>query len=177
MNNWKKRFLIVAAVFLGGCFALPIVDRVWFAFRVPTDFANVPWRGNWNSEQVPLVSGQLLVKMPDKVPIDQQFEVETLVYYCLWSPYRTGSTVRVKMIGYFAADKSGGGSNAESPAIERPHYIFKLKSGDSLSAQRIDYAATSNADMTMLIGSYRSTHPGDIGRFGLAKHSFTACCP
>jgi hypothetical protein len=49
--NKKKRLLIVAAVFLGGCFVLPLVDCLWFAFRVPADFANVQWRGNWNSEQ------------------------------------------------------------------------------------------------------------------------------
>ena len=81
MKKWKKRLLVVTAVLLVIYFALPIVDRVWFAFRVPSDFSDAQWHGDWNSDQFSLVSGRLVVNLPNPVPIDQEFDVDALVYY------------------------------------------------------------------------------------------------
>ena len=169
MKKWKKRLLVVTTVLLVIYFALPIVDRVWFAFRVPSDFSDAQWHGDWNSDQFSLVSGRLVVNLPNPVPIDQEFDVDALVYYRIWSPYRTGKTVRMKMVGYLASDQSGGGGNADSPVIVPPHYTFKFKGGDGPSAQTIDYIATSDAHPTMIVGGYRSAGPYDMGRFALAK--------
>ncbi len=169
MKKWKKRSLVVAAVLVAIYFAFPVVDRVWFAFRVPSDFYDAQWRGDWNSDRFKFVSGRLLVKLPDPVPKDQEFDVDALMYYRISSPYRTGSTVRMKMIGYLASDQSGGGGNADAPIVVPPHYTFKFKGGDGPSVQTIDYIATGDAHDTMIVGGYRSAGPYDMGHFALAK--------
>jgi hypothetical protein len=169
MMKWKKRLLVVAAVLIVIYFALPILDHVWFTFHIPSDFSDARWRGDWNSDYFSPVSGRLLVKMPDPVPKDQEFDIDALVYYRIWSPYRTGGTVRMKMVGYLASGASGGGGNADGPVIVPPHYTFKFKASDGPSAQMIDYVATSDAHDTMIVGGYRSAGPYDMGRFALTR--------
>lgn len=169
MKKWKKRLLVIAVVLLVIYLSLPIVDRIWFALSVPSDFADAQWRGEWNSDEFSLVSGRLVVKLPDPLPKDQEFDVDAVVYYRIWSPYRTGRTVRMKMIGYFASEQLGFGGNADSPVIVPPHYRFKFKGGGGPSAQVIDYVAASDVHATMIVGGYRSAGPYDMGRFALAK--------
>ena len=125
--------------------------------------------GDWKSDRYMLTSGRLVVRLPDPIPKDQEFDVDSLVYYRIWSPYRTGRTMPMKMVGYLATNQSGGGSNAASPVVVPQHYTFKFKGGDDPSAQLIDYVATSDTEDTIIVGGYRSRSPHDLGRFALMK--------
>ena len=168
MTKWKRRLLIAAIAGLVVCLiVLPIVDRVWFALSAPSAYDDARWRGEWNSEEFLSVSGRIIAKLPDPIPRDQEFDVDALVYYRITSLYRTGCAVPMKMVGYLPSGGSGGGSGSVTPTRAPPRMTFKLK-GDDPSKQSIDYVATTDDHVTLIVGGYRSTSPYDMGRFVLA---------
>jgi hypothetical protein len=161
---------IVLACLVGLYFVVPLADRLWYGARLPSTHRDAEWLGTWQSDQVSFVSGRLLARLPDPIPRDQEFDVEALVYYRIWCPYRTGSFVPMKMVGYLPADESGGsGGNADSPVKVPARLTFKFKGEPGPQQQTIDYVATSDSGSTVFVGGYRSAGPFDMGHFTLAK--------
>jgi hypothetical protein len=168
-GRWKRRIFIVVASLVAVYFALPIADRLWYAIKTPSKYRDTQWSGDWHSDQFSLVSGRILAHLPDPIPRDEEFDVDALVYYRIWNPYRTGCFVPMKMVGFLPSYSSGGGGgNADAPVVVPAHVTFKFKGGGP-SEQTIDYVATTDSHTTMFVGGYRSAGPYDMGRFALAR--------
>ena len=167
MEIW---ILIAVAIYVSIRYGLPVLDRAWYSRCVPPDFATTDWRGEWSSEYFRSVSGRILVILPDPIPRDQKFEVAALIYYRIWSPYRTGSAVSIHLDGFLSSDDSGGGGNPDSPVVVPPHLSLNLKGGLAPSKQVINFVAIVDPDCTAIVGGYRSLEPYDMGRFALRKN-------
>ena len=169
-HRWRRRLFLVVCTLVVLYFAMPLVDRVWFSMRTPTKYTDAEWVGDWNSEQISLVSGRILAKLPNPIPRDEEFDVDALVYYRIWCPFRTGSFVPMKMVGFLPSDDSGaGGGNGDAPVVVPPRITFKFKGGGGPYEQTIDYIATSDQQNTLFVGGYRSAGPYDMGGFFLAR--------
>jgi len=169
MQWWKRLVLIGAVCLLIFFLSFRIVNGLWYRLSVQADLSSANWVGAWESASFPLVSGRIVAKIPDPVPVDQEFTVEAAVYYNLWSPYRTGATKRVKLRGRLAGDDSAGGDNRSSPLVGPPRITFSLKGGAGRSAQIIEYVATTDRQKSTIVGGYRSDGPYDMGQFALVR--------
>ncbi len=159
--------LLVAALAIW--FFSSLIDHFWFIQQIPSDYADAQWSGEWQSDRVSIVSGRLVAILPEPIPRDEEFDVDAIVYYRIWCPYRSGSVVPMKMVGFLPSeDSSARGGNTDTPVVIPA--TFSFKGGDGPSEQTIDYVATTDEDATIFVGGYRSSGPSDMGRFVLEKH-------
>jgi len=162
MRPWTKRLLATLAVLLVLTLSLPLVDRAWFGNHVPSGFVDAPWQGDWSSDAYPLVSGRLLVRLPDPIPINEDFTVDAIAYYHIWSPYRTGEMIPMTMAGRY--EPANFDTNEEEPGS----FSFNFEGIGGRSSQTIDYIASGSPD-DLIFGEYHSQNPHDVGRFELTR--------
>jgi hypothetical protein len=141
------------------------VDFVWFRAHVPVGFQNARWSGRWETQEYWGLSGRLLVRLPDPLPQNQDFRAEALVYYPVYSAWKTGQFVRMDFTGHFSPDSpmSAGQSTNKIPS-ERP-VGGKLKFKGTIGNQVVEYAATIDDARTQIVGGYLSQSPYDQGYF------------
>jgi hypothetical protein len=137
--KWKRRLLRVLVVLLALYVLGRAADYVWYRVQRPADFRDANWSGEWRTAKYFGVSGRLLVRLPDPLPENQDFQAEALVYYPVYSPWKTGKFVRMEFIGHFSPDAraSAGKSTNDIPGAG------KLKFKAVIGSQVVDYAAVT----------------------------------
>ena len=157
-----KWFLILLALFV----IVRVGDYAWFRTQIPLRFANANWSGNWKTQQYGL-SGRLMVQLPDLIPEEQDFEAEALVYYPIYSVWKTGQFVKMEFVGNFSPETSTSSGASEN---EIPGSRGKLKFKATAGNQVVDYVAMMDESGTRIIGSYVSQSPSDIGFFFIQNY-------
>jgi hypothetical protein len=157
-----KWFLILLALIV----VIRIGDYAWFRTQVPLRFANAHWSGDWKSQHYGL-SGRLMVHLPDPIPEDQDFIAEALVYYPIYSVWKTGQFVKMEFVGNFSPETSTSSGESEN---EIPGSPGKLKFKATAGNQVVDYVAMMDESGTRIIGSYVSQWPSDIGYFFIQNY-------
>jgi hypothetical protein len=140
-----KWFLILLALIV----VVRIGDYAWFRTQIPLRFANANWAGNWTSQQYGL-SGKLMVHIPDPIPENQDFEAEALVYYPIYSVWRTGQFVKMEFIGNFSPETSTSSGASENQLLGS---VGKLKFTARAGNQVVDYVAMFDESGARMIGS------------------------
>ena len=166
---YSASMLIIAWILAG------LLDLMWFRSTVPITFRDAKWSGSWKTQQYMFMSGRLLVRLPDVLPEDGEFKAEALVYYPIYSVWKTGSFVRMDFVGRFSARSalSAGETTNEIPGTSDPTGV-KGKSGTlyfkgTAGNQVVEYSAIANRDQTRIVGGYLSTTPSDYGFFSLER--------
>jgi len=151
-------FVLVVIVF--------VADFAWFRSQAPLRFAKANWSGTWKTQQYGL-KGRLLVELPDPIPENEDFEAEAMVYYPIYSVWKTGQFVKMDFVGNFALDSSTSAGMAEDV---RSGSLGKLKFKATAGKQSVDYVAMMDEYGNRVIGSYVSKSPDDIGYFFIRKN-------
>jgi hypothetical protein len=159
---------VVGAVFIFGL-VLTCLNKIVFVSSIQDKYIDSKWTGTWQSERMGNVKGRLIINMPDTLPVNTDFKVDALIYYDIWSFYKTGSTKEIKLTCFFDNDDSSAGESKINTQNNK-QLTFKAKFSDS-SGQRIEYSGVSNNSKTMILGGYKSYQPGDLGIFKMKKRN------
>ena len=138
-----------------------LADCIWFRAPVPIGFTNANWSGSWETKQFGALSGRLLVRLPDPIPENEAFQAEALVYYPIYSVWKTGQFVKMDFMGSFDADGVSSTGESTNPIPGGGNLKFKGIAGD----QVVDYTALINDTRTRIAGGYLSRDPYDMGHF------------
>ena len=141
---------------------LQMADAVWFRVSIPASFANANWSGRWETKQYMGLSGGLLVRLPHPLPEGEDFAAEALVYYPVYSVWRTGQFVKMDFQGHFSPDAPVSAGRTEN-AI--PGGGGKLKFKGTVGNQVVEYVAILDNSRTRIAGGYLSASPSDFGTF------------
>ncbi len=161
-RRWGKRLLWVLPVLLAIYCIGNLADFVWFRSQVPIGFQNANWSGSWQTEQYGSLSGRLLVRLPDPLPEAQGFRAEALVYYPIYSVWKTGQFVKMDFAGQFSPDAP---TSAGQSTNSIPSGGGKLKFQGVAGDQVVEYVAILDPTRTKIVGGYRSRSPSDYGYF------------
>jgi hypothetical protein len=147
-------------------FAVIGIDFVWYRSHLPDRFQSANWEGRWVTRQYFGLSGRLLVRLPDPLPEGVDFKAEALVYYPVYSVWRTGQFVRMDFAGQFRPESpaSGGRTTSAIPSGGRM-LMFKGIVGN----QVVEYAALVDDVGRNIVGGYLSQDPDDRGNFWLSR--------
>jgi hypothetical protein len=143
-----------------------LADFAWYRTQIPVGFQDANWSGKWESEVHGSIGGRLLVRLPDPIPENEDFKAEALVYYPVYSLWKTGQFVKMDFTGNLSTDSSTSGGQTSKPIPGK--LSFKGKIGD----QTVDYVAIVNENRTRIVGGYLSRQPNDYGVFWI-KYDWT----
>src|SRR5262249_31368198 len=93
--RWIGRLLLVLPMLLFVYALVKFVDFAWYRVAIPVGFRDANWSGSWETKVYGGLSGRLLVRLPDPLPVGQEFKAEALVYYPIYSVWKTGQFVRM----------------------------------------------------------------------------------
>ena len=162
--RWRRRLTWLVVVAIAAYFAVQLADYVWFRSQVPIGFTNANWSGRWQT-RVWGISGRILVRLPDPLPENEDFKAEALVYYPIYSGWKTGRFVKMDFHGRFdpAVKSSAGESTNQMPGDKEVggKFTFKAVAGK----QTVDYVAIMDDRRTSITGGYLSESPFDYGVF------------
>lgn len=138
-----------------------IADFGWYRATIPIGFRDSNWSGSWETKAYGGLSGRLLVRLPHPLPVDEDFKAEALVYYPIYSVWKTGQFVKMDFVGRYspASPTSGGQSTNAIPAGGM------LKFKGVAGRQSVEYAALVDESRTRIVGGYLSRDPDDYGHF------------
>jgi hypothetical protein len=160
--KWSTRLLWGLAGIMIVYYVVLFGDFMRFRTHVPVSFHDANWSGRWQTEQYNGFSGRLVVRLPDPLPENQDFKAEALVYYPIYSGYRTGQFVKMDFTGHFTPDApSSAGQNQNLI----PRTAGKLKFEGVVENQKVEYTALIDAKRTKIVGGYLSNNPHDYGLF------------
>jgi len=164
-GRWRRRLLWVLPALLAVYVLARVTDSVWYWAQRPADFRDANWSGEWRSAEYGGLTGRLLVKLPDPLPENEDFKAVALVYYPVYSVWKTGQFVRMEFTGHFNPDApvSAGKSTNEIPGGG------KLKFKGIVGNQVVDYAALIDEKRRVVTGGYLSRSPGDYGSFWVER--------
>lgn len=91
---------------------------------------------------------------------------EALVYYPVYSVWRTGQFVKMEFQGHFSPDSP---ASAGQSMNRIPGGGGKLKFKGTAGGQVVEYAAILDESRTRIVGGYLSTYPDDFGCFHLTN--------
>jgi hypothetical protein len=162
LRKWGKRLLWLLPAVLIAYGIGKLADFVWFQTQMPIGFQNANWSGRWQTEQYGSLSGRLLVRLPDPLPENQDFKAEALVYYPIYSVWKTGQFVKMDFTGHFSPDApASAGQSTNSIPSGGGKLKFKATAGN----QVVEYVALIDPSRTRILGGYLSHMPGDYGFF------------
>jgi hypothetical protein len=165
-RNWGRRLVRFVFVLVVGYWAVKSADFVWFRARIPSSFQNANWSGTWQTNQYG-VFGRLLVRLPDPLPSNKEFKADALVYYPIYSAWKTGRFVRMEFTGYFNPDASSSSGTSTVPSSKKGGELkFKGLAGDQI----VDYVALIDGDHRLIVGGYLSQTPDDYGSFQIRSY-------
>jgi len=164
IRKWGRRLLWLAASLMAIYFAIRLADWVWFRTRIPVGFQNANWSGKWQTEQWHGFSSRLLVRLPDPLPENQEFKAEALVYYPIYSGWKTGQFVKMDFTGHFSPDAPASAGQSTNLIPGGGKLKFKGIAGD----QVVEYVALVDWSRTQIIGGYLSRSPNDYGFFEIS---------
>ena len=166
---WSTSMLIIAWLLVIG------LDLVWFRSTIPITFRDARWSGVCKTHQYMGLTGRLLVRLPTPLPEEGEFKAEALVYYPIYSIWKTGSFVPMDFAGRFSASGalSAGETTNQIPGASNPDGV-KGKSGTlyfkgTAGNQVVEYSALVNKNQTRIVGGYLSTGPSDYGIFTIER--------
>jgi len=161
LPKWGQRLLWVLPAILALYVFLKVADRIWFRMMMPAGFANANWSGKWETQLRWGFSGNLLVRLPDPLPENQDFKAEALVYYPIYSAWKTGEFVKMDFQGHFSPDSPASAGRSS----QVPGGGGKLKFKGTVGNQVVDYVAIIDDNRTRIVGGYLSVSPYDCGYF------------
>lgn len=164
VRKWGRRLLWVLPVLLALYCGFKLADFAWYRTHIPVSFLNANWSGNWKTKQYAGMTGRLLVRLPDPLPEDQDFQAEALVYYPVYSAWKTGQFVRMNFTGYFSPDTPASAGQSTNTI---PSGGGKLKFKGVVGNQVVEYVAVIDRSRTRIIGGYLSQSPNDYGFFSI----------
>ena len=91
--------------------------------------------------------------------------MEVLVYYDLWSPYRTRGSVPMTFTGYFPSK----GVVSQGAASAVPVLKLTSKGVPGSLVQTIEYVGLADRMTTTIVGGYVSVKPDDVGGFSITR--------
>jgi hypothetical protein len=160
--KWGSRVLwMLAALYILYCL-VQLADYLWFQTHVPRGFQDANWSGRWQTEQYNGFSGRLLVRLRDPLPENQDFKAEAMVYYPIYSGWKTGRFVKMDFTGRFTPDAPTSAGQNQNVI---PGSGGKLKFEGVVDDQRVEYTALLNKSRTKIVGGYLSSGPYDYGFF------------
>jgi hypothetical protein len=166
-GKWGKRLLWILPVLLVLYWVVMGLDYAWYRSHVPVRFRQANWEGRWETRRFWGLSGRLLVLLPDPIPDGVDFKAEAVVYYPIYSVWRTGQFVPMEFNGHLGADSPTTGGRT-SNAIPSGGGMLKFKG--SVGNQDVEYAALLDEYRTTIVGGYLSRNPDDFGHFGLSRY-------
>jgi hypothetical protein len=110
------------------------------------------------------ISGRLLVRLPDPLPENEEFKAEALVYYPIYSAWKTGQFTKMDFTAEFTPD---GVSSAGQSTNNIPGGGGKMKFKAIAGDQVVEYVALIDETRTQIVGGYLSTAPDDYGFFAI----------
>jgi hypothetical protein len=163
-HRWGKRLLWVLPALLAVYLFVKLTDFAWYRTQIPIGFQDANWSGNWATTAHGGLSGRLLVRLPDPLPENEDFKAEALVYYPIYSVWKTGRFVKMDFAGRYSP--GAGASNGQSvnpiPVIPAGGVLnFKGMAG----RQVVEYSAVIDETQTRIVGGYLSRDPDDYGHF------------
>lgn len=161
---WLRRLVglaLIAAMLWGGVVG---ADYLWYRLRLPVSFYGANWSGGWQS-RVWGLRGRLVVRLPDPLPENEDFQAEALVYYPIYSGWKTGQFVRMDFRGRFdpATHSSDGNTTNRIDNGDKGGGKFTFKA--TVGNQTVDYVAIMNDRRTAIDGGFVSDRPADHGVF------------
>lgn len=164
-RRWLSRLAWVLPACLLLYVAIGALNQLWFRTQMPVGFYDANWSGTWQTRNYGNMSGKLVVRLPDPLPQDVEFKVEALVYYPIYSVWKTGQFVKMDFIGHFSPNEatSAGQSTNEIPGKGGGKLSFK----GSTDGQVVEYSALIDESRTRIVGGYLSTNPYDYGHFAV----------
>jgi hypothetical protein len=169
-RKWGRRLVRFVFVLVVGYWAVKTADLVWFRAFVPITFQHANWVGAWRTNQYGL-SGRLLVRLPDPLPDNKEFKAEALVYYPIYSGWKTGQFVKMSFTGYFSPNASSSSGKSTVPSnVPVPNIGGELKFKGFAGDQIVDYVALIDSDRSLIVGGYLSQAPYDYGSFGISSY-------
>jgi hypothetical protein len=166
-RRWGRRSLWLLPALLALYVTVMVVDLVWYRSHVPIRFRDANWEGRWETRRYWGLSGRLLVRLPDPIPEGVDFKVEALVYYPLYSVWRTGQFVRMDFKGQFQSRSATSGGRTTND-IPFEGGLLKLKG--VVGNQVVEYAALLNDGRSQIVGGYLSQNPDDYGWFSIKRY-------
>ncbi len=164
LRKWVGRLLWIFPAILALYVCLKIADAIWYHTQIPAAFADAKWFGSWSTERYGGFTGDLIVRLPDPLPENQDFKAEALVYYPIYSGWQTGRFVRMDFDGRFTPD-SPTSAGRTTNRIPGGNLKFKGKAGNQI----VEYSALIDETHTLIIGGYISNDPDDEGYFSIVK--------
>lgn len=162
LRRWGRRSLWALPAALALYLTVTCVDFIWYRTHIPVRFQSANWEGRWETRRYGGLSGRLLVRLPDPLPEGVDFKAEALVYYPVYSVWKTGQFVRMDFMGHFRPESPASGGQT-TKAIPSGGGLLKFKG--VAGNQEVDYAALLDDARTVIIGSYLSRWPDDYGQF------------
>jgi hypothetical protein len=163
-RKWGRRFLWLLPVLFAVYFFVKLVDLAWYRFQIPDGF-QANWSGKWETQYYGRMSGNLLVRLPDPLPENEDFKAEALVYYPIYCGWRTGQFVKMDFVGHFSPDDPASAGRSTNRI---PGGGGKLKFKSTIGNQTVEYVAIINEHQNRVVGSYLSKSPHDIGYFAIS---------
>jgi hypothetical protein len=142
-----------------------LADFAWYRSQVSADFRDANWSGHWETKGYGGLSGRLLVRLPDPLPEDVDFRAQALVYYPIYSVWKTGQFVRMDFAGRFSSNAPASGGRSTNPISPGGLLKFKGMAG----RQVVEYAALVDESQTRIVGGYLSHDPHDYGHFFIRR--------
>jgi hypothetical protein len=161
-----RRLCLGLAVLVAICGLVKAADYAWFRTQVPIHLTNANWEGTWTTNRYGL-TGRLLVRLPDPLPVKQDFKADALVYYPIYSGWKAAQFVKMDFTGYFAPNSPTTAGQSTNPL---PNGGGKLKfkgvvDKDRAESQVVEYSALIDPNHTRIVGAYLSKSPDDYGTF------------
>jgi hypothetical protein len=166
-GKWRRRLAWLLPAVFAGYVLLQVADYAWFRTQLPVTFSNANWSGRWTTYDYFGLSGRIVVRLPDPLPENEEFKTEALVYYPIYSVWKTGRFVKMVFGGKFTPDSSISAGRSTN-TIEHGgggKMSFKGTVGD----QVVEYSALINRDRSRIVGGYFSSSPPDAGSFWITN--------
>lgn len=159
--KWGRRLLWVLPVLLSAYVCVKLADFAWFRTQIPVGFHDANWSGRWETKAYGGLSGRLLVRLPDPLPEDQDFKAEALVYYPIYSVWKTGQFVKMDFTGRYSPGAPTTAGQSTNPIPASGLMKFKGMAG----RQVVEYSALVDEARARIVGGYLSHDPRDYGHF------------
>lgn len=159
--KWGRRLLWVLPVLLSLYLVVKLADFAWYRTQIPVGFHDANWSGDWRTRSYGGLSGRLLVRLPDPLPEDVDFKAEALVYYPIYSVWKTGQFVKMDFSGRYSPGAPTTAGQSTNPIPAGGLMKFKGMAG----RQVVEYSALVDDARTRIVGGYLSRNPRDYGHF------------
>lgn len=107
-----------------------------------------------------------MVRLPDPLPENEDFKAEALVYYPIYSVWKTGQFVKMDFRGRFSTESPNTSGRSQNRIPGRKP-AGKLEFKGIAGQQVVEYVAVMNESQLYIAGGYTSQHPADYGVFSI----------